>query len=138
LQTDFAFMTPMVAGAAPESRESDALMRKVVCRVGLSGADVLRCEVGVVVKDVFNAVACSEAAQNVLDADSCADDHGLPQHDLRIAFNARVLHGVPPRVDRISYVPRRVSPGCDGGHQGEPNLSPLSSPLTPLITSRGR
>src|SRR5262249_2665003 len=73
----------------------DALMRKVVGRVvGLGSADVLRCGVRVVLEDALNAVAGSETAQNMLYRDARPGDHGLPHHNLRIAFDAWVQHGL--------------------------------------------
>src|SRR4029453_17559682 len=92
---------PQWPGRTPHRRKTraslllgrrDTFMSEVVGRVGLGGANVLRCKVRVIVENVFNAVARSETAQNVLDGDARPDDHWLPHHNLRIALDAWVLH----------------------------------------------
>jgi hypothetical protein len=54
------------------------MMRKVVGRVGVGGANVGRGEVRAVVGDVLNAVARSEAAPNVLNGDALPRITGFP------------------------------------------------------------
>src|SRR5262245_53217481 len=98
----------LAAVAVASLGSGNALVGKVVGRVGLGSADVGLGELWVVANDVGRAVARPEQAQDVFNCDARIRHDGLAHYDVGVALDAWLGHRDAPVAFQSSIACRSV------------------------------
>ena len=68
-------------------------MRQIVSGIGLRRTDIFKREVRIILQYVLDTIPGRQIAQDMLDRDARAGDHGLAHHDGRVALDTGMGHG---------------------------------------------